>query len=112
MARTEHQKLVRDRIEEIITANGDVAHVRTLASDREYEAALRTKIIEEATELSESSTREAFLREYADLMIVLDAVTNLLEFSEAEIKTAIALSLERKGGFEKRHFLEWTDSKS
>lgn len=110
MARITHHKLVRDHIPQKIEAAGDRYAVRTL-SDEEFPAALRRKAVEEASELSKTDTRDAFLAEYADLMVVLDALAEHFEFSEAEIQTALSENLKRKGGFTKRIFLEWTETR-
>ena len=53
--------------------------------------------------------REEFLNEYADLMVVLDALTALLEVSEADIQVAIQENVERKGLYKNKHYLHWSD---
>jgi predicted house-cleaning noncanonical NTP pyrophosphatase (MazG superfamily) len=100
-------KLIRDFIEEKIRSNGDDCEVEVLTDNLHYEQALLKKVVEEAQELAASKTRQEFLSEYADLMVVLDALTALKEFSEADIKTALSESVTKKGLFKKRHFLIW-----
>ena len=65
--------------------------------------------MEESQALSTARTRQEFLSEYADLMVVLDALTNLLEISEAELQVAMSENIEKKGLFKNRHFLNWSD---
>lgn len=108
MTRITHRKLIRDRIPQKIEASGDRYETRTLADD-EFIRELRKKVLEEAAELAEADTRDAFLAEYTDLMVVLDALAEHFEFSKAEIQTALGENLTRKGGFTKRIFLEWTE---
>lgn len=103
-----YNKLVRDRIQEKIEAKGEACEVRVITDDAEFEQELLKKVKEEASALALVHSREEFLSEYADLMAVLDALTNALEFSEADIKTAISLNMEKKGGFKNRHFLHWS----
>lgn len=110
MSRIEYNKLVRDKIQDKITAKGEACEVRVIATDAEFQKELRTKLIEEARELSGAETRERFLQEYADLMVALDALTTLMEFSEADIKTAIEENVAKKGFYKKRHFLIWADA--
>lgn len=105
MARVEYHKLIRDRVKEKIEEKGDSCEVQVLKDDNSFKAALLKKVVEEATELSLAKSREEFLSEYADLMIALDALTALEEFTEADIQLALVESLEKKGGFKSRHFL-------
>ena len=103
-----YNKLIRDYIPETIKGNGEELEMRVIADDQEYEQELFKKIAEEAGGLSRARSREDFLKEYADLIVVLDALTKHLEFSEADIATALAESMEKKGGFQKRLFLHWS----
>ncbi len=109
MARIHHQKLVRDGIPEKIAASGEAYEVVRLTEDTAFEKALREKVIEEAGELIETSSRALFLSEYADLMIALDALTHHLELSEAELRLALEENLKKKGGFKERFFLQWSE---
>jgi predicted house-cleaning noncanonical NTP pyrophosphatase (MazG superfamily) len=108
MTRVTHHKLIRDLVPQKIEKTGAAYHVRVL-DDVAYTQALFEKIKEEAGELARAESREEFLNEYADLMIVLDASAAVYELSKADIALALKENLERKGGFEKRLFLEWTE---
>lgn len=109
MERIYYNKLVRDRIKDKIEGKGEQCEVRTITDSAEFRQELSKKVIEEASGLAYASTREAFLKEYADLMIVLDALTAELELTEADITTALAESAERKGMYQDRHFLCWSE---
>lgn len=108
MKRIEYKKLIRDRIKEKIESKGESCEVRVL-DDTEFVDALREKLKEEATELSEAKSREEFLSEYADLMVVLDELASHYELSPADIKVALTESIEKKGGFQNKYFLEWAE---
>lgn len=108
MARVNFNKLIRDRVKEKIEQKGDTCKVDVL-DDMAFETALRAKLIEEATELSVAKTRNEFLEEYVDLLVVLDELILRYELSEADIKLALVESLEKKGGFKNRHFLRWSE---
>ncbi|PJC56222.1 hypothetical protein CO026_01515 [Candidatus Kaiserbacteria bacterium CG_4_9_14_0_2_um_filter_41_32] len=109
MGRVYYNKLVRDNIKAKIDGNGEDCEVREITDGQEYEQELLKKVIEEAGALAHTRDRGEFLQEYADLMIVLDALTALMEFSEADIKTAIAENAEKKGLYKNRHFLHWSE---
>ena len=112
MAKVYYNKLVRDGIKDKIEGKGEQCEVRKITDDAEFRQELAKKIVEEAHGLAYTRNREKFLQEYADLMVVLDALTAELEISEAEIKTAIAENVEKKGLYKKRHFLHWSDDGS
>ncbi len=110
MTRVEYNKLIRDNIKDKIESSGDSCEIKIL-KDSDFREALLGKLVEEARELKETKTREDFLSEYADLIVVLDELTNLDDFSEADIRLAIEESLKKKGRFKKRHFLLWSEYK-
>lgn len=109
MQRVYYNKLVRDTIKEIIEENGQQCSVRSITDDSEFVQELLKKVREEATALSHVRSREEFLNEYAGLMVVLDSLTAHYDFSEADIKTALSENIARKGLYQKRHFLHWSD---
>lgn len=104
-----YNKLVRDDIKERIEKKGEACEIRVIEDDAEFQQELLKKVREEASSLAHSRTREEFLQEYSDLMVVLDALTKSLEFSEADIKTAMTENVTAKGFYTKRHFLHWSD---
>jgi len=110
MARVTYNKLIHDQVKANIESNGDTCEVKVL-DDHDFKIALLDKLVEEATELKNSKTRQDFLSEYADLMVVLDELTNLEDFSEADIKLALEENLTKKGRFKYRHFLLWSEYK-
>jgi predicted house-cleaning noncanonical NTP pyrophosphatase (MazG superfamily) len=103
-----YNKLVRDHIKEKIEGKGESCSVRVIEDAQEFQQELLKKVVEEAQALAHTRTREEFLNEYADLMVVLDTLTNLMEFSEADIETALAENVESKGLYQERHFLHWS----
>lgn len=104
-----YNKLVRDVIKEKIEKKGEACSVRVISDDSEFEQELLKKVTEEASALSRTRSREEFLDEYADLMVVLDSLTKLMEFSVADIELAIKENVARKGLYNQRHFLYWSE---
>ena len=97
-------KLVRDRIPDIIRVSGRRCETRTLA-EKEYALALSEKLLEEAWEVVEADA-EGMLEELADLYEVVDAVATLYGFDADEVRRVQAAKRERCGGFNARVFLE------
>jgi len=107
--RVYYNKLVRDDIKERIEKKGERCEIRVIEDKNEFEQELLKKVREEASALAHCRSREEFLAEYADLMVVLDALTKQLEFSEADMKTAMTENVEKKGLYTKKHFLHWSE---
>jgi len=109
MRRVYYNKLIRDNIPKKIEKTGAKCETRTLADDDEYEQELLKKAVEEASELLRVRTREDLLGELADLSAVLEALKMQAKISEDEFVKALAENEQRKGGFEKRLFLHWSE---
>jgi predicted house-cleaning noncanonical NTP pyrophosphatase (MazG superfamily) len=106
--RVYYNKLVRDLIKDRIEGKGETCSVRTVDDVQEFQQELLKKVVEEAGATAHSKSREQFLENYCDLMIVLDALADILELSEAEISEAMEHNIARKGKYTYRHFLEWS----
>ena len=106
--RVYYNKLVRDLIKDRIEGKGESCSVRTIDDVQEFQQELLKKIKEEGEAVAHARSREAFLEEYCDLMVVLDSLTDLLEISEAELSEAMEHNIARKGKYTYRHFLEWS----
>ncbi len=100
----EYNKLVRDRIPEIIERAGKIARWRQL-NDDEFREALRAKVVEEAIELLEADDN-GIRTELADLAEVFDAVLHAYGVSEAELSVIRAKRNAERGAFKTRTFLE------
>lgn len=100
MAR-EYDKLVRDRIPEVIEAGGEtpVVHV---ADSEEYERRLREKLDEEVAEYQENGRVE----ELADVLEVVHALRELDGLSAAELADIRAEKADERGRFAERIVLE------
>ena len=98
-----HNKLVRDRIPEIIAASGRKCEWEVL-SEAEYLARLDEKLQEELAEYLEDKS----LEELADLLEVLMAVAEA-RGSMAEVEAIRVEKKAKRGGFEKKILLKSTD---
>jgi len=96
-------KLVRDRIPDIIRADGGDPHVRVL-DDGEYRRALVDKLVEEALEAREASP-SALLGELADVFEVLASICALQGWSLGAVEQAADAKRVERGGFDQRLWL-------
>lgn len=95
-----HNKLVRDRIPEIIEASGKTCSIRIL-SDEEYIAALDAKLQEELNEyLSDGS-----MEELADLLEVMMAAAKARGHDFNEVEAIRREKADKRGGFGRRIWL-------
>ena len=95
-----YNKLVRDRIPEIIEADGKTCTWETL-SDEAYLQLLDEKLNEELAEYQESKS----LEELADLLEVMQAVLRARGWTLEQLEQLRADKAARRGGFEKRILL-------
>lgn len=101
MARViKYNKLVRDRIPEIIENSGKKCVVSVLSQD-DYIKMLDAKLQEELTEYLESKS----LEELADLLEVMGAVVKARGYTWDELTRLRKAKREKRGGFEKRLLL-------
>lgn len=95
-----HKKLVRDRIPELIEAQGKKCEFRTL-DQAEFLLELNWKLEEELAEYMESGTVE----ELADLFEVIQTILRVKGISKKKLEEIMAEKREERGGFEKKLFL-------
>ena len=107
MAKITYNKLIRDRIPEIIEQEGKHYYVETM-TPVEYEKALLEKLVEEAKEARWAD--EAHIKtELADILEVIDALLELKCLSRQALRREQRLRRSKRGGFEKRLKLLWTE---
>ncbi len=99
-----YNKLVRDKIPEIIKADGLIPHTRILVDDNEYLESLLAKLNEEALEVRDQPS----LDELADVLEVIYTIGNLLGFPPKQIENARIEKAALRGGFTNRIYLENT----
>jgi predicted house-cleaning noncanonical NTP pyrophosphatase (MazG superfamily) len=96
----EYNKLVRDKIPEIIEKSGAKAITRTL-TDEEYKVFLEKKLDEEVAEFHESKSAE----EIADIIEVLYAICAAKGYSVGRVNTELALKRVERGSFTQKILL-------
>ena len=97
---TVYNKLVRDKIPEIIRKQGETPHTRILEQE-EYSAHLEAKLDEEVAEFH----RDRNLEELADILEVVYALAEDLGHTRQELEAVCDRKQEARGGFRDRIFL-------
>lgn len=98
-----YNKLVRDKIPEIIKADGRECDIEVATKEGKY-GLLEAKLKEEVNEFLEDKN----LEELADVMEVLFGLADSLGFSEEELIKARDKKREERGGFEEGIVLKST----
>lgn len=96
-----YNKLIRDKIPEIIEAEGKNYEIRTLGEE-EFGDFLREKLVEEVREYLESKNPE----ELADIFEVLFTLVKNHNLTIEEIEKVREKKLKERGGFDKQLCLE------
>lgn len=96
-----HNKLVRDKIPQIIEQSGKIC-VTHILSDEEYAAALNAKLQEELNEYLADDSME----ELADLLEVMMAAAKARGHDFSEVEAIRREKAEKRGRFNDRIYLE------
>ncbi len=105
--RIDQNKLVRDRVPEIIRARGARPITRQL-DEEEYSQALLRKLVEEAVEAQFAKSAQVS-QELADVLEVLEALVVALHLSWSELQGIKGQKRLTHGSFDQRLFLEFIE---
>ncbi|MEK4277652.1 nucleoside triphosphate pyrophosphohydrolase [Paenibacillus sp. FSL R7-0026] len=103
-----YNKLVRDKIPQIIEADGKECKMRVL-NDEEYTVALKTKLQEELNEFLDAKERTEQIEELADLLEVVYSFARSQGTTMEELEYIRKTKHDERGGFEKRFMLLTTN---
>jgi predicted house-cleaning noncanonical NTP pyrophosphatase (MazG superfamily) len=103
----EYNKLIRDKIPEIIQETGKNYQV-TQYDEKAYKNALLEKLVEEANEVR-NAPDERLVTELADLLEVFETILKVFNLSDQEIMSLKEKRLAERGGFLNRLRLLWVD---
>lgn len=99
-----HNKLVRDRILEVIEKAGKNYTSRIL-SEEEYKQEVRKKMHEELAEYEEAATNEEAVEELADLLELIHAAAFIHGASIEQLENIRHQKATKRGGFNERIYL-------
>ena len=103
-----YNKLIRDRILEIIKAAGERPHWRVL-NKKEYLKEIKKKILEEAKELTKAKNKKEVVNEIVDIQELIDVLASELGLIKTRIKRQQKIKNKKRGGFKKKLFLIKTE---
>ena len=98
---TKYNKLVRDKIPEILR-DKNLNPITHQADNTEYWEKLKDKLQEEVDEFLEAEN----LEELADILEVIDAITNHLNIQKEELEDTKNKKAEERGKFNNKTILE------
>lgn len=104
-----YNKLIRDRIPEIIEKDGATFKTRIL-NDEDYKTELLKKLIEEAQEVvGAKDDNKELVKELGDTLEVIDHLVKSFGLDKIEIEKVKAERKASRGGFDKKLLLEYTE---
>jgi predicted house-cleaning noncanonical NTP pyrophosphatase (MazG superfamily) len=99
-----YNKLVRDRIPEVIESTGKTFTTRILSND-EYIKELKKKSFEELNEYVNTENNEDAIEELADLLEIIHALAEYHGSSIDIVEEVRKVKAEKRGGFKEKIFL-------
>ncbi|MCD8503168.1 MAG: nucleoside triphosphate pyrophosphohydrolase [Bacillaceae bacterium] len=99
-----YNKLVRDKIPEIIAATGK-SYKTTILDQEQYITELKKKSFEELEEYMNTTNDEEAIEELADLLELIHAMAKVHGATITDVEEIRQKKAEKRGGFEERVFL-------
>mgnify|MGYP003991491975 CR=1 FL=1 len=106
MKKITHNKLVRDKIPELLKKKNILCKIKIL-NDKEYKESLNKKLQEEVSEFLASKDNE-WLEEMADIFEVMLAILKTKNSNFEKLEKIRKLKFDNKGGFSEKILLEKT----
>lgn len=103
-----YNKLVRDRIPEIIERDGKRLSTRILDED-EYVSHLDEKLKEELAEYLKCEETKDQIEELADMLEVILALAEVKGVTAQELEAVRRQKADKRGAFNERILLEWVE---
>lgn len=101
----EYNKLVRDRIPQLIADSNKTSITQLLFDEQEYLWALKQKLIEEANEVLKATNEEMMTKELADVLEVIEAIMKVCDIPLDNVMKVKEEKAMTNGKFDKRVFL-------
>ncbi|MFD2116040.1 phosphoribosyl-ATP pyrophosphohydrolase [Paenibacillus yanchengensis] len=99
-----YNKLVRDKIPQIVETNGQQCDISFL-NEEEYEVALKLKLQEELNEFLQAKNVNEQMEELSDLLEIIYSIAESKGVVREELENIRQRKREERGGFQKRIML-------
>lgn len=99
-----YNKLVRDKIPEIIRRNGQLCKVKRL-DQSEYHSELRKKLKEELNEYLETESNGEAIEELADMLEIIHSLSEIHGRGFKDVEEVRRKKVEERGGFKEKIYL-------
>ena len=109
MKKVYYNKLIRDKIPEVIAQKGGKYKTRALLK-KEFEKELKKKLVEESRELSEAPEGE-LVNELSDVLEIVKSIALHHKINFKDVEKYQLKKRKERGGFTKRLFLIWSSGK-
>lgn len=96
-----YNKLVRDKVPEVIIKNGEKPFTH-IAGEKEYWEKLKEKLLEETNEFLENDDK----KELIDILEVIDEICEFKKINKNELKILQQQKANERGKFKKRIILD------
>ena len=99
-----YNKLVRDKIPQIIQNEGKVVYYSMLDGDN-LRKMLTIMLIEESRDVSEAITKEEMINELADVSEVIEAIYEAFDITDADVDLIKHKKIQEKGTYKSGAYL-------
>jgi len=106
MKKIVYNKLIRDKILEIIEKSNKTASYKVINDSEEVQKLLLQKLREEMDEVLGATSQEELLEELADVLEVVYRIVQVNGLEREQLEKIRCAKREKRGGFEKNIFLE------
>jgi predicted house-cleaning noncanonical NTP pyrophosphatase (MazG superfamily) len=106
MKKYNFNKLIRSNLPERMKKEG-VALFGHHLTDEEFAKELKNKLVEEASEVRDTESREDLIKELADVMEVIETLSSLHGITKEEIEKERLLKYEINGRFLAANFVDY-----
>ena len=109
MKKIYYNKLIRDKLPEVITQKGGKYETRVLLK-KEFDKELKKKLLEESKEILEAPKKE-LINELSDILEIIKSIASHYKIDFKEVEKYQIKKRKERGGFLKRLFLIWSSNK-
>ena len=99
-----YNKLVRDKVPQIIQNKGKVVYYSMLDGDN-LRKMLKIKLIEESRDVSKAMTKGEMINELADISEVIETIYEIFDIEEIDVDLAKNKKMKEKGTFKSGTYL-------